>query len=249
MIPEDDVRSLALLYHLNSEPRLRIRTSSGIPSEAETFRANICRRVAALPPVCECKFTTMLGKRRSCRAFREKDVAPEVLASVLHFSYGILGTRLERGTLAQSRRPVPSAGALYPFDLYVLAHRVAGIHEGLYIYRPACHSLEEADHVSSNDVHSILAEAADVSAAGVILLLVADLVATLKCYGPRGYRYLLLEAGHIAQNISLSAMAHGLGSLCIGGFKDAELTAHLHLDPHAAGVLYCVAVGFDEADS
>ena len=67
-----------------------------------------------------------------------------------------------------------------------------------------------------------------------------------KKYGTRGYRYVLLEAGHSAQNVCLRAAELGLGSLCMGGFEDARLNRMLGLEPAREGVVYAVAVGHPE---
>ena len=66
---------------------------------------------------------------------------------------------------------------------------------------------------------------------------------TLRKYGARGYRYVLLEAGHVAQTICLLAAEQQLGSLCMGGFWDARLNAFLKFDGTTQAVVYCVGVG------
>ena len=66
---------------------------------------------------------------------------------------------------------------------------------------------------------------------------------TLHKYGARGYRYILLEAGHAAQNLCLLASERGLASLCVGGFADAAVNRFLGLDPRTEATVYCVGVG------
>jgi len=66
-------------------------------------------------------------------------------------------------------------------------------------------------------------------------------------YGPRGYRYILLEAGHVAQNICLRGMELGLESLCMGGFLDSALNELVGLRAKEEGVVYTVAAGFDSS--
>ena len=77
--------------------------------------------------------------------------------------------------------------------------------------------------------------------ANLVFCLVADFSRTQKKYGPRGYRYILLEAGHSAQNICLAATELGLGSLCMGGFVDSLVNSYLGLEPHDEGLVYAVA--------
>jgi SagB-type dehydrogenase family enzyme len=79
--------------------------------------------------------------------------------------------------------------------------------------------------------------------ANLILFLSAVFARSQKKYGPRGYRYIMLEAGHAAQNICLSAVEQGLGSLCMGGFLDGGLNNFLGLDSITETVIYSEAVG------
>jgi SagB-type dehydrogenase family enzyme len=80
--------------------------------------------------------------------------------------------------------------------------------------------------------------------ANVVIALAAVFMRTQSKYGPRGYRYILLEAGHVAQNICLRAMELGLESLCMGGFVDSALNGLLNLKLTEEGVVYTVAAGF-----
>jgi len=77
-----------------------------------------------------------------------------------------------------------------------------------------------------------------------VIVMAAVFLRTQAKYGPRGYRYILLEAGHVGQNICLRAMELGLESLCMGGFLDSALNNLLALKPKEEGVVYTVAAGF-----
>jgi SagB-type dehydrogenase family enzyme len=79
--------------------------------------------------------------------------------------------------------------------------------------------------------------------AAAVIVLTTVLERTLWKYSDRGYRYILLEAGHVAQNLNLVASGLGLGALNLGGFFDANLAALLGLDPEAEVPLYGIAVG------
>jgi SagB-type dehydrogenase family enzyme len=79
-----------------------------------------------------------------------------------------------------------------------------------------------------------------------VIVLSANFGRTLKKYGARGYRYVLLEAGHVAQNICLTAAELGLGSLCVGGYRDRGLNHALGLDGQHEAVVYCIGVGYPE---
>jgi SagB-type dehydrogenase family enzyme len=76
-----------------------------------------------------------------------------------------------------------------------------------------------------------------------IIILTAQLDGAITIYGPRGYRYLLLEAGHIGQNLGLAASALGLGSLCVGGFDDVKLGGLIGIDFNSTITVYCVCIG------
>ena len=139
---------------------------------------------------------------------------------------------------------MPSGGGLYPLEIYIFLKRVAGLEDGLYHYDVVGHALEL---ISAGDKSELLA--ADfytfpfMENANLVFCLVADFPRTQKKYGPRGYRYILLEAGHSAQNICLAATELGLGSLCMGGFVNSQLNRMLDLEPTREGVVYAGAVG------
>ena len=83
--------------------------------------------------------------------------------------------------------------------------------------------------------------------ANVVIAMAAVFLRTQVKYGPRGYRYILLEAGHVAQNLCLRSMELGLESLCMGGFLDSALNELMGLKPKQEGVVYTVAAGFDSS--
>ena len=116
---------------------------------------------------------------------------------------------------------------------------------GLYRYRPLAHALEER---ARGDVGAWLTRSTYafpfVENANLVVALVATFERSQKKYGPRGYRYILLEAGHAAQNLCLRATELGLATLCIGGFVDGLVNEILELRPTEAGVVYMVAAGY-----
>jgi SagB-type dehydrogenase family enzyme len=134
-------------------------------------------------------------------------------------------------------RTVPSAGATYPLDLFI----VTG--DGLFHYLPAKHSLEK---LIDQDLRAALASAAlgqdFIEAAPLTLVFAAQFSRTTGRYGQRGIRYVYMEAGHAAQNVHLQAEALGLGSVAVGAFDDASVSKVLSL-PDYLEPLYMVAVG------
>jgi len=173
------------------------------------------------------------------RTLRLRDVA-----LLLGHAYGV------RATAAGSRRPVASAGALYPLELYFHTTAVDELASGLYHFNAAGGHLR---HLRAADLSDEIGEALDQSTlaydASVIFFITAAFERSTFKYGERGYRFTLLEAGHVAQNMNLAANGLGLGCLSVGGFYDREIDAVLRLDGVTQSTLYMVAIGaeLDEA--
>jgi SagB-type dehydrogenase family enzyme len=172
-------------------------------------------------------------KRRSQREFQKKDLGWEEIGQLLWAGQGI---NARRG--GYNLRTVPSAGALYPLELYALTK------EGLYHYLPTGHKLEI---LSEKDVREELADAAlgqgVVAQAALDIVICAVYERVSAKYGQRGVRYVQLEAGHAAQNIHLQAEALGLGSVPIGAFNDDEVKKCLGLTVDCEP-LYIIPIGY-----
>ena len=158
-----------------------------------------------------------LQQRRSFRDFSDSALKLEEIGQITWAAQGI--------TSGSRFRTAPSAGATYPLELYVIAGNVESLKPGLYRYIPQKHSLEL---VKTGDLRSELATAAlgqkwvrDAPASLVIGGVVAR---TAERYGDRAERYMLMEAGHAAQNVFLQALSCHLGSVMIGAFQDDELS-------------------------
>jgi SagB-type dehydrogenase family enzyme len=245
MLDAADTRTLALLFHLNSEPW----GSSSLWAE-EDYRIEFKQLPDAearviLPPVGEPSgLLQVIGRRRSGRAFAVVEMALADLAEILAGSYGLGRTITHPGGLKSRARAVPSAGALYPLELYPVLSHVQGADDGLYHYDVLHHALERMrTDVGPRALGEAMIAAPLLRNANAIVFLSAVFDRTLRKYGPRGYRYILFEAGHVAENLCLLATERGLASLCVGGFLDARVNRLLQLDPHAEAVVYCVALG------
>lgn len=174
----------------------------------------------------------VVARRRSERTFDpQRSVTPAELGNVLQLSYGITGTaRLGEG-VTQYMRAVPSGGGLYPLELYLVVQRVDGIPPGLYHYRVGRHALEQLE---AGDQAALLARTeADwgMSGSAAFDLVIAAVFArsTVK-YRERGYRFVLFEAGMVAQQATLVAECQGIRACPMGGFVDDELSAVFGLD-------------------
>ena len=142
------------------------------------------------------------------------------------------------------RRAVPSAGGLYPLELYVVCNQVEGTKPGLHHFNVRDRTLEYmSGPFSIADLLPRLMQQPFIEHAAAFIFIAAVLPRTLKKYGPRGYRYLLMEAGHAAQNICLRATELDLATLCLGGFSDHQINSLLELDGRKEVALYAIALG------
>ena len=201
--------------------------------------------MTALPPPAPSPLTALLAERRSTRAFSLEELSLDAVSALTAAAQGIVETvPLDDGT-SLVRRGAPSAGGLYPLELHVFARRVDGLADGLYFYDDHAHGLAERGlgdpTAAAWPARSTRSRSS--REANLLLAFVARFSRMQSKYGPRGYRYILLEAGHAAQNVCLRAAELGLATLCIGGFIDSELNAALGLRDTEAGVVYAVAAG------
>lgn len=184
-----------------------------------------------------------ISNRQSIRHFTPRPLSLEEMTMLLHYAYGV--TRDNSGTpLPRSFRAVPSGGALYPLELYVHSACITGLQPGLYHFNPAGNHLR---HLINADLSTAISEAFIQPEIGLgasaIVFLTAVFERSLFKYGDRGYRFILLEAGHVAQNLNLVATGLGLGCLNIGGFFDREIDDLLGIDGVTHSTIYMTAIG------
>jgi SagB-type dehydrogenase family enzyme len=186
----------------------------------------------------------LIRERVSCRAFRDQPISLAELATLLRTGYGITGVT-DGGSLHIVDRPVPSPGGLYPLEVSVLVRSVDGLSPGIYHYVPFADGLEQVrgDAVSPPQVSRLFLGQPWAAEAAVVLVLSAVCERSLTRYGDRGYRYLLLEAGHVAQNLVLAATGLRLGAVNLGAFLDDELSGVLCLDSASEIALYGTGIG------
>jgi SagB-type dehydrogenase family enzyme len=201
----------------------------------------------ALPPPArpDCSFWEAIERRRSGREFSADPIGLDELAALLHAGYG-LTHRLESpsGGGALPLRAVPSGGALYPLEVYLAALRVDGLEPGLYHFDPLLRELAVVRPELVPDEVAMLSTYPEIVSSCAALLVVAAVFGRTRFkYGVRGYRFALLEAGHLAQNVVLAATALGLASVPLGGFYDRLTDEFLGLDGVNESSLYTIAVG------
>jgi SagB-type dehydrogenase family enzyme len=180
-----------------------------------------------------------LRLRRSMRRFEELPLQEAALSQLLWVAQGI--TQAGRGF---GLRTAPSAGALYPVETYVVIHAVEGIEPGVYHYAVEAHEL---DQLKTGDFRADVARAAldqEMAYRANLVFCWTGVFARSKWkYRQRAYRYVYLDAGHIAQNVALGAVALGLGSCQIAALYDDEANALLDVDGVEESVIYMTAVG------
>jgi SagB-type dehydrogenase family enzyme len=180
-----------------------------------------------------------IARRRSVRRYAPEPLRLRQLSQLLHAAQGITGT-----AHGQPLRAAPSAGALYPFEIYVIAHRIAELDPGIYHYAVRDHGLEV---VATGDFRQRITSAAlqqdMLGQADTTFVLAAVFDRSRHKYGERGLRYVYMEAGHISQNISLQAVSLGLGSVGVGAFLDAKVNELIGADGRQEAAIYLHAVG------
>lgn len=177
----------------------------------------------------------VLSGRRSTRDFSYKKISVEEISNVLFHSAGL------RKNVGIASRPYPSAGARYPMELYIISQK-CDIPQGVYHYNLRSHSLEVLLESSTLQLSSYFSGEL-VKTASVYILISAVFWRNMIKYGERGYRHILAEAGHIAQNFYLVSEALGLGVCALGGYADDKINKILDIDGLEESVVYVLALG------
>ena len=186
----------------------------------------------------------LISKRRSYRQFETRALPLTSLAAILHSAYGVTRASPNIAANDHERRHSPSAGALFPLEIYAALNYTDTPPPGLYHYSSGDHALAQLAALDPAKVlqRSCL-DGATIGSAPLILIIAAAFGQTTAKYGDRGYRYILLEAGHVAQTITLAAVSLGLATLPIGGFNDDKINAWIGLDGVNEAVCYMIGIG------
>jgi len=213
------------------------------PSTVGEFSAARGTPAIALPtPVPpEANLVDCLRARHSFRDFVGAPGRLQDLSSVLHWSAGLKAEA--DPSSAPNGRFVPSAGGLFPLDLYVLVTRCEGLAPGVYLYDPYRQVLERRPECDAALVAENTSEPELLERAAFTVVIAATIWRSRAKYGVRAYRYVLMEAGHVAQNLTLVGGALGLRSLAWNGFFDRSFNESLGLDGTDELALYLVTFG------
>ncbi|MGQ9788211.1 MAG: SagB/ThcOx family dehydrogenase [Candidatus Hadarchaeaceae archaeon] len=170
------------------------------------------------PPRLDSDFSIeeALLMRRSTREYTGEPLTLTEISQLLWAAQGITDPR--------GYRTAPSAGGLYPIEVYLVAGDIENLEAGVYRYLPRAHELVK---IKSGDLRGPLSTAALgqiwVKDAAADLVIMGVYERTTVKYGDRGIRYVYMEAGHVAQNICLQATALGLGTVTVGAFYDDQV--------------------------
>ena len=238
------------LFHENSKTERHDR-----PPSSELVRAKMAEMWTSLdylgyesfelPPVAEITspLSEVLRKRVTARNLRSCNISTEQLSQILFYCYGETRSNEESG-FPRSFRVIPSGGAMYPLEIYLHSAKIEGLPAGLYHYNSDHHSLQL---VQAGDKTHLLCDSLvqnNIPLDSAVQFFITALFerSTFK-YSERGYRFVLLEAGHVAQNINLVSTSLGLGVINIGGYFDREIDSFLGLDGIAHSTVYMQAIG------
>lgn len=184
-----------------------------------------------------------LAKRKCIRKFsRGAGLSQNELSCLLYAMYG----QSRSGNEDADRRLVPSAGALYPLEIYLATNAVDGLRSGLYHYDSSHHSLEmlASGRTFQAQVHrSYRADDETPAAAAVFIFITSVFLRSRVKYALRGYRFALLEAGHAMQNLLLTAVACGVAAVPYSGFYDCVVEEMLEIDGVNESLVYAACVG------
>lgn len=196
-------------------------------------------KLSSFEPSRAMSLDQILKQRKSVREFQPKSISKGQLSYLLWASTGL--QRVEDG---YEFRTAPSAGALYPIETYVVANNVRSLEAGLYHYSIQYHQLER---LMQGDMRYQIAGAAlgqGMCATAATVFVWSAIFERCKWkYGQRAYRYIYLDAGHIAENLALAAVSLNLGSCEIGALYDDQANEIIGIDGNEESVICMAVVG------
>jgi SagB-type dehydrogenase family enzyme len=224
--------------YLGSSPQ---QGGANPPSLQTDFTENEQRIALPAPEKTAGQLQQIIEQRKSLRRYSEKALSLRELSYLLYYTQGI--KKIEEGL--HTFRTVPSAGARHPFETFILANRVEGLQPLLYQYLALENMLgivSRDDRMADKIAFGCMGQKMLTKCAAAFIW-VADVERMFWRYGQRGYRYILLDAGHICQNLYLAAESIGCGACAIGAFDDDVMNETLGLDGEKHFMVYAACVG------
>ena len=173
-----------------------------------------------------------LYKRRSIRQYADSPLKLSDVSQLLWAAQGITDS-------SKGGRTAPSAVAIYPLEIYLVAGNVESLAPGIYRYIPEGHELLK---IKDGDSRADLGTQSTIKKAAIDIVIVANYKKVPERFGVNSTKWVYLEGGHVAQNICLQATALNLGTVTIGGFSEEQVKSLLGI-PTDMGVLYVLPVG------
>lgn len=192
-------------------------------------------------PAINIDFMAAVELRTSVRDYQPMPISLLELSFLLWCTQGVKQVLGNKATL----RTVPSAGARHAFETYLLINNVEGVKPGLYRFLALEHKLAQVNITDSiaQEISNACLRQNFVLNSAVTFIWAADVARMTWRYGERGYRYLHLDAGHICQNLYLSAQVIGCGACAIAAFDDELLNSVVGIDGEEQFVVYVATVG------
>ncbi len=216
----------------------------GVPQPPLTRRAApdaVIHDLPVIPEQMKRDLVKLIADRRSLRRFSERIISLKDLAWLLWSTQGVTREIQGKATF----RTVPSAGARHAFETLLMINKVEGLTPGLYRYMAMEHKLEQIslDPGLCDAVCEGCLGQTFVTQTAVTFLWVADVQRMCWRYQERGYRYLLLDAGHVCQNLYLAAEAIDCGVCAIAAYDDHKLNQITGCDGVDDFVIYVAGLG------
>ncbi|MDR1503927.1 MAG: SagB/ThcOx family dehydrogenase [Prevotella sp.] len=188
----------------------------------------------------------ILSKRRSGRKFSKYLISINELSILLYYSYGeVIETEIQGQSYTWKYRPIPSAGALYPLELYFYLNNSI-LPSGLYHFRPDKSIIElikEEDRMSDLKKIIVAEPYVDISNCSCVFFVTSVFERTMMKYAERGYRFIVQEVGELNQTISLICEYLNLRSCIIGSFEDYNVDNYLQIDGVFESIQSIVIIG------
>lgn len=238
---DNDIEYYSWINQVNSNPEIRKIISKpythyrGVPSiKLPTYNSLLKK-----------SFIEIIMQRRTYRNFSGKKSNIQSLSNILYIGNGVTSEFKDENETEWKFRTTPSGGGLFPIDMYCLVNNVEDISSGIYFYNNNSHSIEQ---IRKKDIKDELIETSPTLAESInncsfCILLSASFPRIKFKYKERAYRFSLIEAGHIAQNILLASVSENHNAIPVGGFLDDYANKIINIDGVNHAVLYLIIIG------
>jgi SagB-type dehydrogenase family enzyme len=226
------------LEHLNAAPSPPLRI--GLRDSAEIIN---------LPDASQNDVVAFMAKRRTVRIPKDQSISIDAIGDILFAGFGIVGeTRNVTGNLPL--KMTPSGGARNPYEAYLIARKIDGLEPGVYHYCGLAHAMQKVNDNALPPLGSLVGGQEWANGMAAMVVLVAHFERTMWKYRDgNAYRVVLIEAGHIGQNIALAATSRGLTACPTAALSHSRIESLLGIDNPLVSSIYALAVCVPANDS